>query len=244
MRGLNRGLVIAGAALAVTGAALSQSPASDSPTEYGAVPQQAAPSATASVGPPAGASVRPSVNAAVPPPAAVAGRPRVDGSAASTGKVTAPGRVSSPAPAVLERPTRLTVSSIGTAASVVPVGVRQDGSLELPTPSQVGWWQGGAAPGAARGSVVLAGHVDTAEGNHGSLYNLSAIPPGATIRLATRTKTFTYKVVALRTYPKQALPRSLFDRTTAGRLVLITCGGPYDHGYTRNVVAYAVPLTP
>src|SRR3954447_2460092 len=138
-------------------------------------------------------------------------------------------------------PVWLRVASIHSSAAVVPVGVHQDGSLVPPSPDKVGWWIGGSAAGATTGTIVLAGHVDTADGRHGVFYNLSATPPGATVQLSTTNRTFTYKVVALRTYSKQSLPSSLFDRASSPRLLLITCGGPYDHGYTRNVVAFAIP---
>ena len=50
-----------------------------------------------------------------------------------------------------------------------------------------------------------------------------------------------YRVTARRTYPKYALPRSVF---TAAPLVLVTCGGPFDQRagrYRDNIVVYAAP---
>jgi hypothetical protein len=54
-----------------------------------------------------------------------------------------------------------------------------------------------------------------------------------------------YRVVAVRSYPKTALPARLFTAGAAARLVLITCGGTFDaaaHHYSDNVVVYAVPV--
>jgi hypothetical protein len=49
----------------------------------------------------------------------------------------------------------------------------------------------------------------------------------------------------VRTYPKETgLPASAFARDGAPRLVLITCGGPFDAAtgnYEDNVVVYATP---
>ncbi len=61
-----------------------------------------------------------------------------------------------PLPALVLPPATLRVP--GTAAArVVPVGTEPSGALELPDgTSTVGWWVGGALPGAARGTVVLA----------------------------------------------------------------------------------------
>jgi sortase (surface protein transpeptidase) len=90
---------------------------------------------------------------------------------------------------------------------------------------------------------VLAGHVDTPDGDQGALYALSAIRPGAKVLVRTPTGVRTYRVVALRTYPRRHLPPEVFRRDGPHRLVLITCGGTYSPttGYARNVVAYATP---
>ena len=54
-----------------------------------------------------------------------------------------------------------------------------------------------------------------------------------------------YRVAAVRTYPKQTgIPPDVFTRAGSPRLVLITCGGPFDSAtgnYEDNVVLYAVP---
>src|SRR3954470_8804731 len=58
-------------------------------------------------------------------------------------------------------PSRLTISGIDVDAAVEPVTVT-DGQLGVPENGRVlGWWRDGAAPAAHRGTVVLAGHVDT-----------------------------------------------------------------------------------
>ncbi|TDD12895.1 class F sortase [Kribbella turkmenica] len=137
----------------------------------------------------------------------------------------------------------VTISSLSVEAVVVPVGVAADGSLMLPEPSTVGWWIGGAQPGDARGTTVLAGHVDADDGSQGALYDLSSVHGGDTIRIATAAGPLTYRVVALHNYRRQHLPKQLFDQRGPHRLAVITCGGSYDprRGYSSNVVAYAVP---
>ena len=48
-------------------------------------------------------------------------------------------------------------------AAVVPV-LAPGGALDVPAdPQVIGWWSAGPRPGSAAGTVVLAGHVDTAE---------------------------------------------------------------------------------
>jgi hypothetical protein len=139
-------------------------------------------------------------------------------------------------------PLRVAIQSVSTDAAVVPVAVAADGSLVLPESSVVGWWIGGAQPGDSRGTAFLAGHVDAADGSKGALYGLTSVRRGDIIRITTATANPSYRIVALQNYPRQHLPRHLFDRRGAHRLVLVTCGGTYDprRGYSSNVVAYAV----
>lgn len=108
----------------------------------------------------------------------------------------------------------------------------------------VGWWIGSAPAGSPDGTTVLAGHVDSAAEGAGALAALREIVPRARIEL---TDVFSvrhaYRVVARRTYPKYALPDEVFRVGGEARLVLITCGGPFDESvgrYRDNVVVYAV----
>lgn len=178
-----------------------------------------------------------------PPPAgtgAPASSPRPPVAAASAG-------TPAPAPDRSFPPTSLRVSAIKVAAPVVPTPVDDRGALVIPeNPRQVGWWSGGAAPGAPYGTILLAGHVDSAEEGLGSLVDLSRTPIGATVRLAgPGGAAQSYRVVARRSYPKATLPwRDLFRQDLPARLLLVTCGGEFDRRtghYERNVVVFAVP---
>ncbi len=172
--------------------------------------------------------------------------PPVAAAAAPQSVITAPATRATPVKQtpIPATPVRLRVPAVSIDAAVTPSGVRTDRSLLLPAPAQVGWWIGGAIPGT-QGSTVLAGHVDTSTGQHGALYPLSSVRQGDTIYLATTTGQSVYQVVALRSYPRQQLPASVFATTGPARLVLITCGGNYEpgRGYTDNTVVYANPKT-
>lgn len=144
-------------------------------------------------------------------------------------------------------PTTLRVPAIGVSAPVVATQVGAGGALGIPEdPRQVGWWSGGAAPGAPYGTTLLAGHVDSATQGLGSLVDLSRAPIGATVTVAgAGGASQAYRVVARRSYPKATLPtRELFRQDVPARLLLITCGGRFDRAtghYERNVVVFAVP---
>ncbi len=158
-----------------------------------------------------------------------------------------PSTVPSP-PAVFDTsspPVRMHV--LGRDVTVEPVGLLADGSMELPaSPHTAGWWAPGAAPGDAAGTVVVAGHVDTAADGPGIFAQIAAgISTGSNIILNSADgQSWHYVVTERRHHDKAALPADLFARTGAPRLALITCTGPFDEdagGYTRNLVVIAEP---
>jgi sortase (surface protein transpeptidase) len=96
--------------------------------------------------------------------------------------------------------------------------------------------------------VVLAGHVDSARQGKGALFDLRSVDVGARIDLVTETgRTVSYRVTGREIIVKRRLPTErLFDRDGAPRLVLITCGGPFDRAtssYRDNLVVAADPVS-
>lgn len=142
-------------------------------------------------------------------------------------------------------PTGLTITALKINAPVDPVGVTADGALSIPdNPARLGWWIGSANPGTQRGTVLLAGHVDTAADGPGALFKLEQLPMGTPIDVRAGDKVVTYRAVARRSFSKRRLPADLFNPDTPARLVLITCGGQFHNGsYSDNVVLYAVPVS-
>jgi hypothetical protein len=142
-------------------------------------------------------------------------------------------------------PTQLRLPALGVTASIVPVGLAAGGTLAVPAdPHVLGWWEEGAAPGEALGTVVIDGHVDTWNAGDGALFHLASARPGERIVLRTSAGPVTYVIVGRRTYLKASLPRSVFASYGRPRLVVITCGGPFDwttRHYLDNVVVYALP---
>jgi hypothetical protein len=132
-------------------------------------------------------------------------------------------------------------------ASVVPVGVLPSGELQLPDdPTIVGWWAGGAAPGASAGSVVIAGHVDSHRFGVGTFSVLLHAEVGDLVDVADSVGTVHhYEVDGVSETAKAELPAELFSRDNPPGLVLITCGGEFDHTtrhYADNVIVTARPI--
>jgi len=176
--------------------------------------------------------VVPAASAAAPPAGRVAGVAR---SPAARAEVT-----------VTAVPVRLRIAAIGVSAPVVPVGVAADGTLGIPaSPSVVGWWAGGSSPGRTSGATVLVGHVDSASHGPGALFRLQQLRPGTAVTVIAGGRPWHYAVRAVRAFAKAGLPSAaVFGQRVTPRLVIVTCGGPFDAAtghYRDNIVIYAVP---
>ena len=145
-----------------------------------------------------------------------------------------------PLPAKPGRPSRISIPSLGVSAPVVGIAA-DDGELIPPSnPSKVGWWSGGALPGARRGSAVITGH--TVHDGGGAFDDLEQLRSGDVVTVTTSRGRLNYRVTGVTTYRKQSLARnaaSVFDQNVAGRLVLITCEDWTGKVYLSNVVVVA-----
>jgi len=149
-------------------------------------------------------------------------------------------------PVVVEPPTALAIPALRVQATVVPVDSSGE-ILGVPAdPAQVGWWTGSAPPGAASGTVVIDGHIDSATTGPGAFYQLADLHIDDLLIITTTTgDRRNYAVTGRRTYLKaNGLPPDLFATTGPPRLVLITCGGSFDRStgsYSHNIVVFATP---
>ena len=136
---------------------------------------------------------------------------------------------------------------LGIDATVVPVAIDlASGALGTPPDvASAGWWADGSAPGARAGAVLVIGHVDLAREGRGAFFALGGARRGDRVELETAAgRPFAYRVVSVRQHRKDALPTSVYSRRGPARLVLVTCGGPFDAAASRyrdNVVVTAVP---
>lgn len=213
--------LIVGLALVAGGQGPSAVPAAGSPADGAA-------EGTTGAGPASSAPVSPGAES----PAL--NRPRVPRTTASLPRASTP-----------PLPLRLTVGAIGLDLAVRPVGTTADRLMELPDdPAVLGWYRFGAAPGSARGSAVLAGHVDSSRYGIGPLADLDRLRPGDRLEVTTTAGRRGYRVDRTEYRRRSRLPASeLFDRAGPPRLVVITCGGPYDprSGYRDNLIVTASP---
>ena len=143
-------------------------------------------------------------------------------------------------------PTGLSIPSLGVLAPVVPVGLGEDRSMQIPGVSEAGWYLPGRAPGSPTGSAVIAAHVDFNE-RPGVFFELRGIQPGAEV-VVTDAAGGTHRfVVTERTQvAKDRVPMQELFRTGGDPiLTLVTCGGAFDSGarsYSDNIIVRAVPV--
>lgn len=147
-------------------------------------------------------------------------------------------RMQAPNPAVIRIP-RLEVE-----ASIIPLGLQDDGSIEVPEdPDQAGWWLGGPEPGET-GPAVILGHVDSQEEGPAVFFYLQYLDPGDEIHIdRVDGSTITYVVEATERHNKDEFPTdAVYGPTEQPTLRLVTCGGDFDFGvrtYEDNVIVFA-----
>jgi LPXTG-site transpeptidase (sortase) family protein len=140
------------------------------------------------------------------------------------------------------RPVRLVVPRLRVNAPVYPIGA-PGGVLTPPSdPQTLGWWDGGAVPGAAHGGALITGH--TVHTGGGAFDDLESLRAGDDVRVATNRGVIRYAVSGVAIYRKASLARDaaqIFRQSGPGRLVLITCEDWNGSIYLSNAVVFADP---
>lgn len=185
--------------------------------------------------PDTGAATVSALASASPAPAPARSVAVRDGTLPEDGAVTAPVRLAAPA--------------LRLNATVAPVGVDpKTGEFDVPpSVDRVGWYRFGPGLSATAGSIVIAGHVDSADQGEGAFFRLGRMDTGDRITLTgSDGERRIFEVVARERYDKTRIPlEKYFARDGVLRLTLITCGGPFDARtghYRDNVVVTATPV--
>ena len=169
-------------------------------------------------------------------------------------------------PVELRIPVPSTNHPRGVVAEVSADPLTEEGDLFVPAdPRAVSWARDDAAPGAARGTAILVGHVNYVVDGElvvGALsdlaeYAVTAVGSTFTVVLADGRE-LAYRITGGEQYDKDELAarpelrRDLYDQERrfgpgpgSGRLVLVSCGGEFDPvtgNYEDNVFLYALPV--
>lgn len=141
-------------------------------------------------------------------------------------------------------PVRIRIPGIRVDAPMMRLGLGPDGSLDVPPAGNtdiVGWYKDGTPPGA-KGSAIVAGHVDNAQGPS-VFYNLGTLKKGSTVEVLRQDgRTAVFTLDGIEVYDSKDFPdKRVYGASEHASLRLITCGGGFSPstGYEGNVVAYA-----
>ena len=148
-------------------------------------------------------------------------------------------------------PVRLVIPSLDVDAPVVPIKLDRDRVLRPPQdPSEIGWWDRSAQPGAKKGQPLLTGH--SVRLGDGAMDTLGDVKRGATVQVIGKPedgeksgKVATYSVQKVFVYSREQVADhsdDLFgqDRNPR-RLVLVTCTDWDGKVYQSNIIVYAQP---
>jgi LPXTG-site transpeptidase (sortase) family protein len=141
------------------------------------------------------------------------------------------------------RPARLLVPRLGVDAPVYPIAAQGRVLTPPSDPQTLGWWSGGAVPGAAHGGALVTGH--TVHTGGGAFDDLETLRPGDPVRVRTDRGVVRYRVSGVTVYRKASLARDaarVFRQTGPGRLVLVTCEDWNGSVYLSNAVVFADPV--
>jgi Sortase domain len=138
-------------------------------------------------------------------------------------------------------PVAVSIPRIGVRSGLVELGL-DGGKMEVPHPSDVGWFTGGATPGAL-GPAVIAAHV-TWDRAPAVFYRLDTMRRGDQVSVTRKDgRTAVFTVSRVVQFPKSQFPsRAVYGAIDHAGLRLITCGGSYDataKRYLDNVVVFA-----
>ena len=191
-----------------------------------------------------GAPVPPSPQ--TPPPTVAAATPSTAPTpSAVPGPPAAPSSSSLPPVLGGSAPTAVRIPAIGTDSPLLALGLRDDGSLEVP-PGDPGapaaWYDGSPTPGE-RGPAVLLGHINATDGGPGVFAGLRDLRPGDTVEIPREDgSTAVFSVERGEHYGKDVFPTlKVYGNTAGAELRLITCDGydPATGTFGDNYVVYA-----
>ncbi|WP_421383731.1 sortase domain-bontaining protein [Bacillus salacetis] len=139
-------------------------------------------------------------------------------------------------------PVRIKIPSMNIDTEVIPVGLLDNGEMEVPKGTEVtGWYSKGFQPGA-KGNAVIAGHVDSKEGPAVFFYLKNLAIGEKIIVTDTNGVEKTFIVKEKESYKAEEAPiEKIFGPDDERNLNLITCTGTFnydDHLYPDRLVIY------
>jgi Sortase domain len=144
------------------------------------------------------------------------------------------------------KPTSIDIPAIGVHSSLQPLGLNDDGTVEVPAGALfdvAGWYRYSVDPGSI-GPAIILGHIDSGHYGASVFFRLGDLQPGDHV-LVTRHDGVkaVFEVTGVRRFLKTQFPtRLVYGDTKNAALRLITCGGAFDSStghYVDNTIVFA-----
>ena len=147
-------------------------------------------------------------------------------------------------------PVSLNIPSIQEQSTLLQLGLRANGSLEVPPDgptAPAGWYNGSPTPGE-RGPAVLLGHVNAVGGGPGVFANLRSLKGGDILEVTRADgQTAIFEFYRGQQFSKDAFPsQTVYGDTEGSELRVITCDGydPKTGLFDDNYVVFAKLVSP
>ncbi|WP_456272269.1 sortase domain-containing protein [Bacillus sp. AK031] len=139
-------------------------------------------------------------------------------------------------------PARIKIPSLDIDTEVIPVGLLENGEMEVPKGTEVAGWYNRGIKAGAKGNAVVAGHVDSKEGPAIFFY-LKNMEIGEKVTVTdTEGIEQTFVVKQKESYQAEEAPiEKIFGPDNSRNLNLITCTGTFnyeEHLYPDRLVIY------
>ncbi|MEP7034508.1 MAG: class F sortase [Dermatophilaceae bacterium] len=144
-------------------------------------------------------------------------------------------------------PVRLLIPAILVDTTLMELGLKADGSMQVPPSGfPAGWYAGAPTPGEL-GPAVIVGHVDWK--GPGVFFDVHKLKPGDRVSITRKDgNTPVFRVTRVQEYPKDQFPTTaVYGNIDHAGLRLITCGGtfnPRTRHYEDNIVVFADLVAP
>src|SRR3990167_6033827 len=144
----------------------------------------------------------------------------------------------------IPQPRFFNIPKINVSAPIVPVGVDENGKMQLPENiNEVGWYEPGFKPGE-QGNAVISGHLDSATGEGAIFYHLHELEPGDNLITTDEFgNQYTFAVTAKKAYEFDKVPlEEVFGKSAKKQLNLITCTGQWiadQQNYSHRMIIYS-----
>lgn len=142
-------------------------------------------------------------------------------------------------------PLVLQIAAIGVNSPLMDLGLKKDGTMDVPPSGfPAGWYTGAPTPGEL-GPAIIVGHIDW--NGPGVFYNLHKLKPGDQITVTRKDGSKpVFRVKRVAQFSKSQFPTTLvYGNIDHAGLRVITCGGSFKSGsYVDNIVVFADLVAP